>query len=122
MAVFDTILVLFKKPGGWLIPNNITRMSSMTLLNLLDIDMVSGPSSGLVELLRIWRNLKVANICLKMTPIPHNGATGAIIRKVNNLLLKEYTSDDDEAYALAAGHASAIKLKNAKAAEERESG
>jgi len=81
--------------------------------------MVSGPSSGLVELLRIWRNLKVANICLKMTPIPHNGATGAIIRKVNNLLLKEYTSDDDEAYALAAGHASAIKLKNAKAAPHR---
>ncbi len=88
----------------------------MTLLNLLDIDMVSGPSSGLVELPRIWRNLKVMNILSKIQPIPNNGATGAITTKINNLWLKEYPLDDNEVYALEAGHASAIKLKNAKAA------
>jgi hypothetical protein len=116
MAVFDTILVLFKKPGGWLIPNNITRMSSMTLLNLLDIDMVSGPSSGLVELLRIWRNLKVVYVCSKILPIKAIGATGALKRKNINLLDKGCPSDNNEVAALEAGHASAIKLKNAKAA------
>jgi hypothetical protein len=88
----------------------------MTLLNLLDIDMVSGPSSGLVEFLRIWRNLKVLNIRRKISPIPNNGATGPSIKKATNLLLKECPSDHTEAAALEAGHASAIKLKNAKAA------
>jgi hypothetical protein len=88
----------------------------MTLLSLVDIDMVSGPSSGLVELLRIWRNLKVVNICSKIRPITNNGATGAITTKVINLLLKECPSDDNDVAALEAGHASAIKLKNAKAA------
>jgi hypothetical protein len=100
MYVFATILVLFKKPRGWLIPNNITRMSSMTLLNLLDIDMVSGPSSGLVELPRIWRNLEVMNILSKIQPIPNNGANGAITTKINNLWLKEYPSDDNEVLML----------------------
>ncbi len=88
----------------------------MTLLSLVDIDMVSGPSSELVELLRIWRNLKVVNICSKIRPITNNGATGAITMKVINLLLKECPLDDNEVAALEAGHASAIKLKNAKAA------
>jgi hypothetical protein len=36
--------------------------------------------------------------------------------KVINLLLKECPLDDNEVAALEAGHASAIKLKNAKAA------
>jgi len=88
----------------------------MTLLNLLDIDMVSGPSSGLVEFLRIWRNLKVLNIRRKISPIPNNGATGPSIKKATNLLLKECPPDQNEVAALEAGHASAIKLKNAKAA------
>jgi hypothetical protein len=61
MSVFATILVLFKKARGWLIPKNIARMSPMTLLSLEDIDVVSGPGSGFVDLLRIWRNLKVVN-------------------------------------------------------------
>jgi hypothetical protein len=91
-------------------------MSSVTLLNLLDIDLVSGPGSGLVEFLRIWRNLKVLNIRTKIIPIPNNGATGTITTKAFNLSLKECPSDDNEVYALEAGHASAIKLNNAKAA------
>ncbi len=88
----------------------------MTLLNLLDIDMVSGPSSRLVEFLRIWRNLKVLNIRPKIIPIPHDGAIGPIRKKACNLFIKECPSDHTEAAALEAGHASAIKLKNAKAA------
>ncbi len=88
----------------------------MTLLNLLDIHMVSGPSSGLVELLRIWRNLKVVNICCKILAIPVIGATGPITKKTPTMLFKECPADDNEAAALVAGHASAIKLKNAKAA------
>jgi hypothetical protein len=77
--------------------------------------MVSGPSSGLFEILRIWRNLRVANKFPKILLIPNNGATGANISKYNNLSSKE-GSYINEAYALEAGHASAIKLKNAKAA------
>jgi hypothetical protein len=51
---------------GWLIPNNITRMSSTTLLKALDlIDMLLGPRARLVGRLRIWRNLKVMNIFVK---------------------------------------------------------
>jgi len=89
-------------------------MSSVTLLNLLDL--ASGPSSGLVELLRISRNLKVVNICSKILPIPAIGATGSVITKNINLLDKECPSDNNEVAALEAGHASAIKLKNPKAA------
>jgi hypothetical protein len=88
----------------------------MTLLNLLDINMVSGPSSGLVELPRIWRNLKVTNIWSKVRTSPAPGTTGAIITKNANLSVKEYLWDDNELIALDAGHTSAIKLKNAKAA------
>jgi hypothetical protein len=51
--------------------------------------MVSGPSSGLVELLRIWRNLKVVNISDKISEIPNNGATGAKKRGNMNLANKE---------------------------------
>ncbi len=81
MKVFATILVLFKKARGWLTPNSITRMSSMTLLNLLDVDVASAASSGLVELLRIWRNLRVVNKFSKISKFPNNGATGANTRK-----------------------------------------
>jgi len=56
------------------------------------------------------------NICAKITGIPFNGATGPIKKKAANLLLKEHRSDHNEVAALEAGHASAIKLKNAKAA------
>jgi hypothetical protein len=78
--------------------------------------MVSDPCSGLGEFLWIWRNLKVLNIRTKIIPIPNNGASGAIIRKAFNLFLKECPPGDNEVYALEAGHASAIKLKNAKPA------
>jgi hypothetical protein len=44
----------------------------MTLLSLVDIDMVSGPGSGFVDLLRIWRNLKVVNSLSKIKAIPYN--------------------------------------------------
>ncbi len=53
-SVVAIILVLFKKPRGCLTPKNIASMPPMTFLSLVNIDMVSGPSSGLVELLRIW--------------------------------------------------------------------
>jgi hypothetical protein len=88
----------------------------MTLLNLLDIDMVSDPSSGLVELLRNWRNLQVVNIRSKIQRIPTNGSNGASATKAINLFVKECPSDETDVAALEAGHASAIKLKNAKAA------
>ncbi len=88
----------------------------MILLNLLDIDVASAASSGLVELLRIWRNLRVVNNFFKIWKIPNNGATGAYRRKDANLLDKELSKV--EAIALEAGHASAIKLKNAKAAPQ----
>jgi hypothetical protein len=78
--------------------------------------MVSDPSSGLGDFLWIWRNLKVLNIRTKIIPIPNNGAFVAIITKAFNLFLKEGSSGDNEVYALEAGHASAIKLKNAKPA------
>jgi len=91
----------------------------MTLLNLLDIDMVSGPTSGLVELRRIWRNLQVKNICLKIRKVPAPTGTGAITTKITNLGIKEYPSDETEVSALDAAHASAIKMKNAKAAPHR---
>jgi hypothetical protein len=87
----------------------------MTLLNLLDIDVASAASSGLVELLRIWRNLRVVNKFLKIAKIPNNGASGENRSKEIDLSSKE-GSRQSEAYALEAGHASAIKLKNAKAA------
>jgi hypothetical protein len=77
--------------------------------------MASGPSSGLVELLRIWRNLRVVNKFLKITIIPNNGAAGARRRKHNNLQREERTPVT-EANAIEAGHASASMLKNAKAA------
>jgi hypothetical protein len=57
----------------------------------------------------------VLNICPKITEIPNIGATGAITSEYTNLLRKE-ASPESEEYALAAGHTSAIKLKNAKAA------
>ncbi len=91
----------------------------MTLLSLVDLDMVSGPSPRLVGLFRIWRNLKVVNICLKIIQIPTNGATGPSAKKIPNLkahLKRKEPSDENALYALEAGHASAIKLKNAKAA------
>jgi len=58
----------------------------------------------------------VAYICVKITAIPIIGATGPIKKKAANLFLKERRSDHNEVAALEAGHASAIKLKNAKAA------
>jgi hypothetical protein len=87
----------------------------MTLLNLLDIDVASAASSGLVELLRIWRNLRVVYKFLKIKKNPSNGAGGANRRKLIDLSTKE-SSPESEPKALEAGHASAIKLKNAKAA------
>jgi hypothetical protein len=49
----------------------------MTLLNL-DFDMGSSPSLGLLDLLRIWRNLKVTNMIDKICKMANYGATGAI--------------------------------------------
>jgi hypothetical protein len=76
--------------------------------------MASGPSSGLVELLRIWRNLRVVKNFFKISIIPNNGATGARRRKHNNLQ-REERAPVTEVYAIEAGHASAIMLKNGKA-------
>jgi hypothetical protein len=86
----------------------------MTFLNLLN--MVSGPSSELIDPLRIVRNFKVMNILFKIRAIPNNGANGAITTKELNLLDKEYPPEENEITDLEAGHASAIKLKNAKPA------
>jgi uncharacterized membrane protein len=57
----------------------------------------------------------VLNICPKTRKIPCHGATGANKRKFSNRR-EEEASPKTEAPALAAGHASAVKLKNAKAA------
>ncbi len=78
--------------------------------------MVSGISSGLVELLRIRRNLQVTTICSKIRESTKAWGSGAIVTKITNLPVNEYLWDDNEVFALDAGHVSAIKLKNAKAA------
>jgi len=76
--------------------------------------MASGRSSGFRSLW-IWRNLRVMNKFTKISKIPNNAATGAHRSKATNLS-SEKVSPVNEAHALEAGHASAIKLKNAKAA------
>jgi hypothetical protein len=73
------------------------------------------PSLGLVGLLRIWGNLKVMNIVLKISQIPNHGITGAI-RSKNINLWNEERMPFNEVATLATGHTSAVKLKNAKAA------
>jgi len=87
----------------------------MTLLNLLDIEIVSGTSSGFVERLWIWRNLRVVNNFFESTEIANIGASGA--RESQNLNFpNQEIGGMNERRALEAGHESAIKLKNAKAA------
>jgi hypothetical protein len=56
----------------------------------------------------------VVNKFSKILKIPNNGATGANRSKLLDLSRKEGPGQS-EVYALEAGHASAIKLKNAKA-------
>jgi hypothetical protein len=53
---------------------------------------------------------------LKTIQIPNIGATGASTKKYNTNLPRKRSSPETEEFALAAGHASAIKLKKAKAA------
>jgi hypothetical protein len=94
-------------------------------MNLLYLDMAtwpsfnlnvgSSPSLGLVGLLRIWGNLKVINIVLKISQMPNNGTTGAI-RSKNVNLWNEERMPFNEVATLATGRTSAVKLKNAKAA------
>jgi hypothetical protein len=62
---------------------------------------------------RIWRNLRVLIICFKTRKIAKSGVSGAIIMKYNNLGIEEVLPKT-KLIALAVGHASAIKLKNAK--------
>jgi hypothetical protein len=57
----------------------------------------------------------VLNISSKTRKILSHGASGAITKKFSNRS-EEEASPKTKAEALAAGHASAIKLKNAKAA------
>jgi hypothetical protein len=91
-------------------------MYLITLHNLIQIDIASDASSGLVTLgERIWRNLMVLNICSKTRKTPGHGASGAYTRKFSHRC-EEEASPKTEATALAAGLASAIKLMNAKAA------
>jgi hypothetical protein len=117
MVAFAAILVFFKKPRGCLIPNIITRMSSTYLLNLLNIDVVSAASSGLIELVTIWRNLRAMDKYRKTSQIPDNGVTVATKKKLNNPIPEE--PPFNEICALWSGHRSAIKLKNAKAEPHR---
>ncbi len=58
----------------------------------------------------------MVNIRSKIQPIPNNASNGAIATKTINLVLKECPPDDNDVAALEPGHASAIKLKNTKAA------
>jgi len=56
----------------------------------------------------------VFDTCCKTRKIPSHGANGANTRKFSHWC-REEASPKTEATALAAGHASAIKLPNAKA-------
>jgi hypothetical protein len=76
--------------------------------------MGSSPSLGLVGFRRIWGNLKVMNIVLKISQMPNNGTAGAIRSKNINLWNEERMPFNE--VATLAGHTSAVKLKNAKAA------
>jgi hypothetical protein len=75
--------------------------------------MGSSPSLGLVGLRRIWGNLKVMNIVLKISQMPNNGTTGAI-RSKNINLWNEERMPFNEVATLAGGHTSAVKLKTRK--------
>jgi hypothetical protein len=59
-------------------------MSSTYLLNLLNIDVASAASSVLIELVTIWRNLRVPDKFDETPLIAFNGHIGANTKKLIN--------------------------------------
>jgi hypothetical protein len=92
-------------------------MSSTYLLNLLNIDVASAASSVLIDLVTIWRNLRVLKKFAETALIAFNGRIGANTKNIINWIRKFCPSID--MFVLALGQRSAIKLNNAKAEPHR---